>query len=458
MKKFMILLSALAVLTGCRNEKYEIVIPMSDIWLAGPADGTAVDLNDMDIESVTFSWDRAIESGAMLIFSNTVTLKTNVQIEAGTGISFDVTPMDLNTIASQLGVTAGSSGTLYWTVKAADNISAAASSVFTINVDRIVSKLRTPQDQSTVELLVDKPDATVVFSWDGEGQQGSDFSIVFSTDANMSDNVRSIDGQTVENSSIILTADLIQNEIERLDMPRFTQNTVYWNVRNNTTSDFVSRASGVVNIVDMLRFTDIRGEETQQYRVVRLEYNGETQYWMAENLRTEFAPDGTKLEKGVEYQALSESEPSWCSDEEERALARKAYGCYYTLDAALKACPEGWQLPSYKDWRALFDAAGVAGSYIVLKSLDWYVPADAEAEKADELWGAWGLNLVSCGQWWGNGNPADMANANSQHIYLVATDVPDNSNYFVQSAADSNFWPQTGTARGASVRYYYVGK
>lgn len=458
MKKFMILLSALAALAGCRTEKYELVIPMSDIWLAGPADGTAVDLNDMDIESVTFSWDRAIESGAMLIFSNTVTLKANVQVEAGTGNSFDVTPMDLNTIASQLGVTAGSSGTLYWTVKASDDIAAAASSVFTINVGRIVSKLRTPQDQSIVELLVDEPDAEVVFSWDGEGQEGNDFSIVFSTDANMADNVRTIDGQAVENSSITLTADRIQNEIERLDMARFTINTVYWNVKNNTTGDFVSRASGVVNVRDMLRFTDMRGEEIQQYRVVRLEYNGKTQYWMAENLRTECAPDGTPLEKGVEYQSLPESEPSWCTDEGKRALARKAYGCYYTLDAALKACPEGWQLPSYSDWRALYDVAGVAGSYIVLKSPDWYVPADAAAEKAGELWGTWGLNLVSAGQWWGNGNPADMSNANSQHIYLVAADIPDDSNYFVQSAADSNFWPQTGKARGASVRYYYIGK
>ena len=448
----------LAVLAGCRNEKYELIIPMSGINVTSPADGSSVDLNDMDLDAVTFSWDQAQEAGATLIFSTSKDLETSVYVDAGAGVSYDMTPTDLNTVASQLGVVAGSSGVLYWTVKASDNMAAAASSVYTITVSRIVSKLKTPADQSVLELLVDEPEAQITFSWDGEGQEGTDYSVLFSMDANMTE-TGSVDNLTTSTSSVTLTADQIQTVIEQFDIARFSQNTIYWNVKNNTSGDYVSRASGVLNIKDMLRFTDIRGEngeEVNQYRVVKLEYNGITQYWLAENFRSAYAADGTPLVLGTEYQVLTENDPSWCSTAEEKAAARKAYGNYYTLDAALRACPEGWQLPTYDDWRALYDAAGVAGSYIVLKSPDYYRPADTVAEKAEEFWGAWGLNLPSAGQWWGNGNAPDLSNANSQHIYLLADDIPDGNCVFVQSAADANFWPQTSA--GAPARYYYVGK
>lgn len=459
MKKIMMILPVLALMSGCKTETYELVIPMSGINVTSPADGASVDLNDMDLDIVTFSWDQAQEAGATLIFSAAKNLKTSVTIDAGKGVSYDVTPMDLNTIASQLGVVAGSSGMLYWTVKSSDNMAAAASSVHTINVSRIVSKLRTPADQSVLELLVDEPEAETTFSWDGEGQEGTDYSIEFSTDANMT-GAFSINGLTTSSASVSLTADQVQTVIEQFDITRFSQNTFYWNVKNNTSGDYVSRASGVVNIKDMLRFTDVRGEngaEVNRYRVVKLEYDGNTVYWLAENFRSGYAADGTALTLGTEYQTLAESDPSWCSTPEDKAAARKAYGNYYTLDAALKACPEGWKLPTYDDWRALYDAAGVAGSYIVLKSPDYYKTADATAEKADEFWGAWGLNLVSAGQWWGNGNPADLSNANSQHIYMIADEIPDGNVVFLQSAADPNFWPISGSA-GAPVRYYYTGK
>ena len=457
MKKFMIILPVLAAIAGCKTEKYELVIPMSGINVTSPADGASVDLNDMDLDIVTFSWDQAQEAGATLIFSAAKNLKTSVTIDAGKGVSYDVTPMDLNTIASQLGIVAGSSGMLYWTVKSSDNMAAAASSVHTINVSRIVSKLRTPADQSVLELLVDEPEAETTFSWDGEGQEGTDYSIEFSTDANMT-GAFSIDGLTTSSASVSLTADQVQTVIEQFDITRFSQNTFYWNVKNNTSGDYVSRASGVVNIKDMLRFTDVRGEnggEVNQYRVAKLEYNGKTVYWLAENFRSGYAADGTALTLGTEYQTLTENDPDWCSTPEEKAAARKAYGNYYTLDAALKACPEGWKLPTYDDWRELYDAAGVAGSYIVLKSPDYYKPQDAVAEKADEFWGAWGLNLVSAGQWW-VGNPANLDNDYSEHIYSLADEMPDGGCSFVQSAADPQFWSQASA--GAPVRYYYTGK
>ena len=89
MKKFMIILPVLAAIAGCKTEKYELVIPMSGINVTSPADGASVDLNDMDLDIVTFSWDQAQEAGATLIFSAAKNLKTSVTIDAGKGVSYD---------------------------------------------------------------------------------------------------------------------------------------------------------------------------------------------------------------------------------------------------------------------------------------------------------------------------------------------------------------------------------
>lgn len=52
------------------------------------------------------------------------------------------------------------------------------------------------------------------------------------------------------------------------------------------------------------------------------------------------------------------------------ALGTK-YGRLYTWEAALKACPKGWHLPSDKEWEALIEALGgedVAGKNLKLGS------------------------------------------------------------------------------------------
>lgn len=456
MKKLIVYILGL-VLFSCNNEKYDLVIPMSDIYLNNPSNGYLLDLNDSKLVNITFNWDKEIPEGAILIFSDRRDLSKSVVIDAGKNNSYDIDPMEMDQIASQLGIQSGKSGILYWTVKSKENQTAAASSVYTIELIRVISNLVSPADQAEIELLVDKPQESITFQWKNLEQVGNSFSLCFSLDVNMKQSVQKISDIIVNDGITTITANQLQEAIELLDISRFSKNSIYWNVLNNETGNFVSRSSNNLLVTDMLRFTDVRGDEKQQYRVAKLTVNGEIQYWMAENLRTSRMYDGTELTKGVDYQTVGSQYLNWCSSDEERENALRIYGLYYTLDAAIKVTPRGWRLPSYSDWRALYDAAGIAGSYSVLKDPVYYVPTDPNAEKS-ELLGEWGLNLVSSGQWWGGDNSGGD-NEHTQHIYLLCTESPGNgANYFVQSGADNQFWPQEGSQRGAAARYYYVGE
>ena len=97
-------------------------------------------------------------------------------------------------------------------------------------------------------------------------------------------------------------------------------------------------------------FTDPRDGE--QYPWV--EYNG-TQ-WMTENYRYEinsYADCRNYIEDRdwVDYAA-----------EQHATRNRAKYGMYYTLEGALRACPEGWRLPTDEDWQKLEMAMGMSSA------------------------------------------------------------------------------------------------
>tara|TARA_B100000508_G_C11435318_1_gene265703 strand:- start:637 stop:1206 length:570 start_codon:yes stop_codon:yes gene_type:complete len=86
-------------------------------------------------------------------------------------------------------------------------------------------------------------------------------------------------------------------------------------------------------------FVDAR--DGQEYQIVKIG----KQWWFAENLNYEI-------------------DRSWCHECEE-------YGRMYTYEAAMKACPEGWHIPTVEEWKKLISHLGgnkKAGSK--MRSLD----------------------------------------------------------------------------------------
>ncbi|MCB0553444.1 MAG: hypothetical protein KDD02_07820 [Phaeodactylibacter sp.] len=85
---------------------------------------------------------------------------------------------------------------------------------------------------------------------------------------------------------------------------------------------------------DLGQFTDSR--DGQVYKIVAFPEIGQT--WMAENLNFDIG------------------EGCWFYDDDPRNGAR--YGRLYTWEAARKACPPGWRLPTDEEWKNLADSFG----------------------------------------------------------------------------------------------------
>jgi uncharacterized protein (TIGR02145 family) len=103
----------------------------------------------------------------------------------------------------------------------------------------------------------------------------------------------------------------------------------------------------MVGCVTAQTFTDPRDGKT--YRTVKID----EQVWMAENLNFE-------------------TDSSWCYGNDTANCAK--YGRLYTWDAAMKACPVGWHLPSREEWDKLVAFVGgidLAGTKLKSKSPSW---------------------------------------------------------------------------------------
>jgi len=77
------------------------------------------------------------------------------------------------------------------------------------------------------------------------------------------------------------------------------------------------------------------------------------QIWMAENLKTTHYPDGTKIPEITEcedWKSLGANEEAFCYYEND---SKNQYGGYYTYESAIKACPNGWHLPTKNEWEQL---------------------------------------------------------------------------------------------------------
>ena len=190
MKHLLYSLLGILLLAGCKEDKYNVIIPMSDIYLSAPQDGAIIDLNDLSIEKYSFSWEKPLENGAKLLICTDRKFKEPVIIDAGKSTSVAISALTADQSFSQLGIKAGQEAVLYWTVKETGNITAAASEARTIRVKRMTSKLVQPEDLTKISLAENAPETAVQFEWDTqEWPESTSYSLCFSLDPEMKQTV-----------------------------------------------------------------------------------------------------------------------------------------------------------------------------------------------------------------------------------------------------------------------------
>lgn len=102
-----------------------------------------------------------------------------------------------------------------------------------------------------------------------------------------------------------------------------------------------------------------------------------SQVWMAENLN--YATEGSHCYKDQDSNCVK-------------------YGRLYPWEEAMDACPEGWHLPSVKEYNILFDAAGGKDNAGYLLKADKGWGWDIESEKAGGGPGIFSFSLLPAGK------------------------------------------------------------
>jgi TonB family protein len=113
-------------------------------------------------------------------------------------------------------------------------------------------------------------------------------------------------------------------------------------------------------------FTDSRDDKT--YKTVKMP---DGKVWMAENLNY-----------GIEGSACQENDANKC----------KECGRLYNWQAAIKACPDGWHLPTHEEWSALEKAIGNSAG-TALKSKSSWLGENGSSNGIDK----YGFNALACG-------------------------------------------------------------
>jgi len=444
-------LATVLILVSCnKRDDYQVVVPYSNVLLDSPGEGGLWDLNNEEVQEYTFSW-KEYEEGKeyTLIFSKDELLKKVVTVKVGATDTYVMKMLDLNSYMALLGIGGGKAGTIYWTVKETQKMTAAASEIRTLTVNRVRTALKLPEDQAIVTLDSDHGNDKVTFGWDtNEEENGDTYELLLSLDQEGDQGI-TIPLPGAADGMATVTQRQIQDAVIQLPIAKFSTNQVLWNLVNVTKNKKVSLIASVMNLSDMLELKDVRGGETIVYKVAKTTYSdGNTVVWLAENLRTTKFPDGTEmsLANGEYWNA-----PSNLSEE-----LQQANGKCYSLGIRERIAPEGWRLPTFAEYEKLLSEA-LKSSY------------GANAIRHEKYWvnvspqnaNAWGIGLVPAGCVSASGSSASVSgnNTGDNNCYLLIGDSSDSvallSNWGMNN--DRKVYNST-IYGGAPARLIYVGK
>jgi hypothetical protein len=331
-----------------------------------PDDNANVDLGAAD--KVTFRWETDVPAANFtLVFSKAADLSAPRSVQAQ-GYAHELSADAFDAILAELGTAAGTSQSLYWTVKPGFS-EQPTYWTRTITVKRIVGTpvnitLTAPANGNATQLTKTNGTQTMTFSWSAAPTTvaSAPYSLVFSANPDMS-NATSIND--IASTSYAISQDDLQDLLftnsAALGLKKYKENIVYWKVK--VDGRLSSGATGNIKLTGMPIFKDVRGDEAITYDVSIITYpDGRTMIWTSNNLRTKKDVHGEDLPANPPYvhdpvedgfDPIAENAPFLL--EPDRGL----YYCLYRFEHDFKESivPEGWKMPTWDDWFELYQAA-----------------------------------------------------------------------------------------------------
>lgn len=392
--------------------------------LLSPENNNTINLNNAEISEYTFSWENANIQGYTLILSNNKDLKNEetqktIFIKAGNKTSMKFNREDMDWYLSQLSISAEEQSVVYWSVKQTTNEIIAIQDIRSLNVTRITEGLKEPENKTELALDMDNPDTKLTFSWNTKQQpQDSQYEVRFYADKNMTGTPYTVDAG--DKASIDISHNQLQTAIENLSSNIFEKRDLYWTVFNKKNNSNIA-SPRALNTRPMMRFTDVRGNESITYKVVEIYILGQgSQIWLAENLKAKKYPDGTDIENSNVKQA-----PAGLSGLP--AGYEEVYGNYYHYEIKDKIAPAGWRLPTFTEVEDMYKQSGIDYfSYNAVKDPIYYSKGIKTAEGNINKFG---LSLVAAGRmdYEENSTNTKFLYYNQQYCYLLATGDTDPS-------------------------------
>lgn len=456
MNNIRMIIVGLVVITfaACQKEEFKLEFPESGITLSQPLETDLLDLNNEDVLSYKFTCNEVGEGGNTLILSASPLLKDKlpvktVTIDMGDKNSIEIDVVDADMYFSSLGVGGGKIGTLYWTVKPTKDLTVAATEIRPVTVKRIQTQLIVPEDQAAEVLNIDMLDKEVTFAWQVENEEsGTEYQLCFALDSRMQKEKVVVDAGNA--GEFNLTYQQLQDIIMQLPITLYSQNNIYWNVIRKSDGSFISRASHILKLNDMMIFTDIRGDEKITYRVTKIKYStGEEVIWLAENLRATKFIDGTEISL--------ENKERWDAPTKVSEEHQKAYGYYYSQNIKGKIVPKGWKMPSKKDYSTLLREARLTnGKADVLKDKQYWNWGASPSEYAN----AWGFGMTACGgvRWLDIGVELYNEAPGGCTCYFLTADLDAKVANFTDWGTNNDGEVYESEGVGAAVRLIYVGQ